>query len=296
MKDDQASSTAFTVLQGILYVAQSSPFSYLVDDEVVKVGKQILNGSEEGRKRLKQLQSPWFSMSVKFRELLILPGITLHYILRKRYVEEVARQALTDGITQVIMLGAGFDTLSWRLHQQHKQINFIEIDHPATQKVKVAALDKADDKGSNMHFLSVDFSRQDLQTALGEFAGFEAQRPTLFICEGVLMYLDEQDVSLLFKSIKNLSGSGTHFLYSTLEPKQSIKNTIPGLLYHHLKFIGEPINWDIDSHAMEDYLQKQQCQLKSMAGRDELVKSFVKDDVKLRLHSGEYFTHTQFID
>ncbi|MEY8198171.1 MAG: class I SAM-dependent methyltransferase [Colwellia sp.] len=294
MKDDQASSTAFTVLQGILYVAKSSPYNYLVDDEVVKVGRQILNASEEGRKRLKQLQSPWTLMSIKLKELLILPGITLHYILRKRYVEAVTRQALSDGVTQIVMLGAGFDTLSWRLHQKHSDVNFIEIDHPATQKVKVEALDKGDDKGSNMHFLSVDFSSQDLQSRLGEFAGFEPHRPTLFICEGVLMYLSEQDVDLLFKSIKHLSGSGTQFLYSTLEPKQNKKNTIPGLLYHHLKFIGEPINWDIDSEVMESYLQKQQCELKSMAGRDELIKFFIKDDIKVRLHSGEYFTHTQF--
>jgi methyltransferase (TIGR00027 family) len=296
MKDDQASSTAFTVLQGILYVAQSSPYSYLVDDEVVSVGKQILNSSDEGRKRLKQLESPWHKLSVRLKEYLILPGITLHYILRKRYVEQLTRQALSDGITQVVMLGAGFDTLSWRLHQKHSDVTFIEIDHPATQKVKVTALDQGAQKGSNMHFLSVDFSRQDLQTALGEFAEFDPTKPTMFICEGVLMYLSEQDVDLLFKSIKNLCGSGTQFLYSTLEPRDSSKNTIPNLLYHHLKFIGEPINWDIDSHAMEDYLQKQQCELKSMAGRDELVKSFVKGDMKLRLHSGEYFTHTQFND
>lgn len=291
MKDDQASSTAYTVLQGILYIAQSSPFSYLVDEEVVTVGQRILQSSEEGRKRLNQLSSPWFSRSVKFKEWLVLPGITLHYILRKRHVEALTRQAIEEGVTQVIMLGAGFDTLSWRLHQLHREVNFIEIDHPATQKVKAEALTNA---ASNMNFLSVDFSRQDLQTRLSECDKFEPQRPTLFICEGVMMYLSEKDVNLLFQSIKKLTGTGTQFLYSTLEPRNSAKNTIPGLLYHHLKFIDEAINWDIDSDKMADFIQQHGCEVKSIAGRDELLQQFVKDSSDIRLHSGEYFVHCQF--
>jgi methyltransferase (TIGR00027 family) len=294
MKDDQASSTAFTVLQGILYVAKSSPYQYLVDDEMVEVGRQILQDSEKGRSLLKQLDGPWFSLSVKVREALLLPGITLHYILRKRHVEDLTRQAIKDGVTQVVMLGAGFDTLSWRLHRQHSEVNFIEIDHPATQKVKAAALDKANAKGSNMHFLSVDFSCQDLQGRLGEFAGFEPSRKTLFICEGVLMYLDVNDVNHLFKSIQKLTGDGTEFLFSTLEPRKSPKNTIPGLLYYHLKFIGEPINWDIDSDKMADFIKPHGCELKSLAGRDKLLTRFVKDDGSVRLHSGEYFVHCRF--
>ncbi|MFT4930059.1 MAG: methyltransferase (TIGR00027 family) [Phenylobacterium sp.] len=295
MKDNEASSTAFTVLQGILYIAQSSPYSYLVDDDVVTVGRQILQDSETGRKLLKQLSGPWFSISVKIRERLLLPGITLHYILRKRHVEALTRQAISDGTTQVVMLGAGFDTLSWRLHQQHAEVNFIEIDHPATQAVKAQALNKQGNKGSNMHFLSVDFAKQDLKTRLGGLAEFDPERPTLFICEGVLMYLSEKDVTLLFDSIRDLTGSGSQFIYSVLEPQKHPKNTIPSLLYYHLKLLGEPINWDIASEDMAEFVKQQGCELKSMAGRDELLAAFVKDDANIRLHSGEYFSHCQFV-
>jgi methyltransferase (TIGR00027 family) len=294
MKDNQASSTAFTVLQGILHIAKSSPFSYLIDDEVVSVGEQILQSSDEGRKRLKQLNSPLFALSVKLREWIILPGITLHYILRKRHVEALTRQAISEGATQVIMLGAGFDPLSWRLHKKHSEVNFIEIDHPATQKVKAQALDKGNDKGPNMHFLSVDFARQTLQDELSKMPQFDSSRPTLFICEGVLMYLDEKDVNLVFSSINNLTGKGTQFVYSTLEPIGSPKNTIPKLLYHHLKFIGEPVNWDIASEEMAQFLVQHNCQLKSLAGKKELLAQFVKDPDSVRLHSGEYFVHCQF--
>lgn len=293
MKDDQASSTAYTVLQGILYVAQSTPFGYLVDDQVVKVGKKILQASEEGRNRLQQLDSVTFGWGVKLREAIMLPGITLHYILRKNHVETITRQAISDGVTQVVMLGAGFDTLPWRLHKQHADVNFIEIDHPATQKAKTAALNNSE-KGENLHFLSVDFAKEDLNSALGGFKMFQGQRPTLFICEGVMMYLDIKDVKILFESINHLCGSGTRFVFSTLEPQGSAKNTIPRLLYFYLKMLSEPIAWDIDSDKMSAFLTEQGCQLISMAGRDELLNAYVKDTKDISLHSGEYFCYCQF--
>tara|TARA_B100001971_G_C18267246_1_gene594457 strand:+ start:1380 stop:2264 length:885 start_codon:yes stop_codon:yes gene_type:complete len=293
VKNDQASSTAYTVLQGILHVAQASPYSYLVEDEVVELGQQILQGTEEGRKRLKQLATPMFTWSVKFRERLVLPGITLHYILRKRHVEAISQQAIEeDGVTQVVMLGAGFDTLSWRFHKRYPHVNFIEIDHPATQKAKVAGLNPGG--ASNMHFLSVDFAHQTLQHELSHFAGFEPERKTLFICEGVMMYLPEQAVHVLFQSIRALTGAGSLFLFSTLEPRNSPRNTIPSLLYYHLKLIGEPIAWSIGSERMADFIQQHDCELKSLAGRDALLERFVKDDRKLHLHSGEYFTLCEY--
>lgn len=293
MKDDQASSTAYTVLQGILYVAQSPDYGYLVDKEVVKVGRQILQGSDEGRNRLKQLEGAMFRWGVKLREAIMLPGITLHYILRKNHVESITRQAIEDGVTQVIMLGAGFDTLPWRLHKQHQEINFIEIDHPATQKAKTAALDQNHEKGDNLHFLSVDFAKQTLKDALAAFDKFESERPTLFICEGVMMYLSPKDVDILFDSIKALTGVGTRFVYSALEPQGSAKNTIPSLLYFYLKMIKEPIAWDLPSENMADFVKQRGWQQLGLAGRDELLSAYVKDTANVSLHSGEYFAYCQ---
>jgi len=294
MKDDQASSTAYSVLQGILYVAENSPHRDLVDPEVASVGKQILAASDEGQRRLKQLQSWLFMATIKLRERLLLPGVTLHYVMRKRHVEDITRRAIEQGKTQVVMLGAGFDTLPWRLHKQHRNVNFIEIDHPATQKEKVKALDKDHVKGPNMHFLSVDFSYQDLKTSLSEFEHFDPNRPTLFICEGVMMYLDLAAVDVLFDSIRSLTGVGTQFVFSTLEPRGSSKNTVPGLLYFHLKFIGEPIQWDHDSATMPEFIKARNCEVLSIAGRDEMIAEQTKEPLEIEVHQGEYFVHCRF--
>ncbi|MBQ4812472.1 class I SAM-dependent methyltransferase [Pseudoalteromonas luteoviolacea] len=296
MKDNDASSTAFTVAQGLLFAAQTSKYGDLVNDNVISVSRQILLGSEQGRHRLKQLESWWFCKLAKLRERLLLPGISLHYVLRKRHIEQLTLNALSDGISQVVVLGAGFDSLCWRLQHDYPKVNFIEIDHPATQKQKVKALEQGATQGKNMHFLAVDFGRQKLQTALTEFEAFDPKQSTLFICEGVLMYLNEKDVDTIFDSIRALTGCGTQFIFSTLEPKESPRNTVPKILYRHLEKLGEPVLWDIDSHLMQDYLQTHQCELHSVAGGQELVAQQIQGKLQQKMYQGEYFVHCTFRD
>jgi len=294
MKDNNASSTAFTVAQGLLFAAKTSQYGTLVTDNVISVSTQILQGSEQGRHRLKQLNSWWFCKLAKLRERLLLPGISLHYVLRKRHIEHITLDALSDGITQVVVLGAGFDSLCWRLQHDYPNANFIEIDHPATQEQKVKALEQGTKQNQNMHFLAVDFGRQQLKTALTEFEAFDPKRPTLFICEGVLMYLNKKDVNAIFDSIRALTGAGTQFVFSTLEPKESPRNTVPKMLYRHLEKLGEPILWDIDSHTMQSYLKTHLCQLHSIAGGQELVAQQIQGKLQQKMYQGEYFVHCTF--
>ncbi|WP_111979968.1 class I SAM-dependent methyltransferase [Algibacillus agarilyticus] len=295
MKENEASSTAFTVLQGILHVAYSTPHQYLVDKDIVETGELILKGSEEGRKRLKQITSPLSKLSTKLREYLLLPGITVHYVLRKSYIEEQALKAISEGVTQVVNLGAGFDTLAWRLHHVHSQVNFIEIDHPDTHKVKSEALlSDSSNKKDNMHFLSVDFTQQDLYSALDEFSAFDATRKTLYICEGVMMYLEVDEVNAIFSAIDKLTGADSLLLFTCLEPQHSPKNNVRSLLFSYLNMIGEPIKWELESQYMNKYLADKNCKFLALADTPELKKHFITHDSNYVYHEGEYLVLCRF--
>lgn len=294
MKQDQVSSTAFTVMQGILYIAQSSPFSYLVKSDVVEVGKKLLMDSEEGQRRLQQLASPILPLTVKVKEFLMLPGITLHYVLRKSYIEDKAIEAITNGTKQIVNLGAGFDTLAWRFCQQHEEVNFIEIDHPATSNYKKNALQKDADHLANMHFLSVDFSQQNLFQALDTCEHFDRSLPTLYICEGVLMYLSREDINTLFKSIEELTGKDSQLIFTAIEPQHSAKNNIRSLLYFYLKAVNEPICWVQDSSELESFVHAQNCNLEAYADTDELKRRYIQKGKTPNLHWGEYLVSVRF--
>ncbi|MER2492814.1 class I SAM-dependent methyltransferase [Catenovulum sediminis] len=286
MEQDKASSTAYTVLQGTLYTANKSQYASLVSEDVITACQQILQASEIGRARLKQLESKSYNLLASFAEKILMPGITLHYVLRKRYIEEVVREALTDGVTQVVNLGAGFDSLAWRLHKEYSEVNFIEIDHPATNAEKEKAL--FDTQPENLSLLAIDFSQTDTKGALSQFDRFDPSRPTIYICEGVLMYLKKQDVDLLFKNLKELTGTSTRIVFSALEPMSSANNNTGLLLRIYLKLVSEPLNWTISSTDISEFLDKQAFKLLEIADTPLLAEKSLKGIKHGTLHKGEY--------
>ncbi|MAC47045.1 class I SAM-dependent methyltransferase [Oceanospirillum beijerinckii] len=286
MKDDQASSTAYTVLQGILFSASKPDYQPLIPAEMQQACRKILSASAEGKKRLSQLDSRLYRSFAPVMENAMMPGITLHYVLRKRYIRDAVEAAIEEGFTQIVNLGAGFDTLAWELHQQHAGVNFIELDHPATNAQKAKALFEL--SPDNLHLLAVDFSETDAKGALEGFSGFDPERRTFYICEGVLMYLDQPDVERLFSGLKQLTGSGTRFVFTCVVPMTSPDNNCGWLLKLYLKIKGEPLNWMIEQKELPQFLQQQSYQLHDLAGTEQLKQRYLKDINHGVLHQGEF--------
>jgi methyltransferase (TIGR00027 family) len=156
-----------------------------------------------GRLRLGLFRSAWYQVFQRILESQIIPGIQLHYALRKLQLEQFANASLKRSARQVIVLGAGFDTLCLRLASQYRHVSFIEIDHPNTQALKVQSLSKRGMRPDNLNFISNDFMEKDLSAVLQDSEGIDKKMPTLIIAEGVLMYLSEQVVENLFNTFRD---------------------------------------------------------------------------------------------
>lgn len=286
MKENQASSTALTVLQGMLYTARNPEYAYLVDDELRQSCERILSLSEQGRKRLKQLDSWLPRQGLRLLERLIVPGIALHYVLRKRGIEDYALTQLKDGISQVIVLGAGLDTLAYRLSKKYPEVTFIEIDHPATQTLKAPFFNTAESgESANLHCLAIDFSRQTLEQELSQFPVFSADKPTLFICEGVLPYLTAAHVTVLFASLKQLCQHKLSFIFTALEPKNTAHHS---LLKFYLQQKGEPIQWEVASTELVDFVTAQGFVLEDLATEQHLCERYLTSTRPQVLFEHEY--------
>jgi len=293
VKEDQASITAYTVLQGVLFTATKPGFEALVDQSTREACRKVLSASAEGKKRLRQLDSPLFRTLAPLMEKAVLPGITLHYVLRKRYIRDAVEKAIAEGFTQVVNLGAGFDTLAWELHSRFPGVNFIEIDHPATSEQKQKIL--AADTGDNLHLLEVDFSKTDAKGALSNFSGFDASRSTFYICEGVLMYLKLPDVERLFKGMKELTNTCTRFVFSCVAPMSGKETNCGWLLRLYLMIKSEPLNWEIEQHAVEAFVDAQGYKLLDLAGTDQLKNRYLSSLRHGTLHRGEYLVQADLI-
>jgi len=285
MKQEQASATAYTVIQGILFASENKSVEQALEPDMLPACKQILEHSAEGRKRISQLNSGLFRLFARSMERFAMPGFYLHYILRKLYIEQVTKQAIEEGFTQFVSLGAGFDTVAWRFHQRFSEVHFIEIDHPATSKEKQQALTNP---GENFELLAVDLAEHDMEEVLNTQSQFDKDKKTLFVCEGVLMYLPLAAVEGVFAKIMNLSGSGTRFVFSGVAPDGSPNNNFGWLLRMALRYLGEPLAWSVEKDDIETFLTKQNYRLVESVEDSDLAPRFIPNTQLGKLHRGEY--------
>ena len=143
-----------------------------------------------------------------------IPGVYLHHVLRKRYIERLAREALSGTIRQMVVIGAGFDTLSLRLSKDHPECTILEIDHPATQQAKRSLLEHFELPQGRCHFLAADLADAALSSVLARCPDHDPDQPTLFIAEGLTMYLRESSMRRLLDDIAGqAAGSALVFTY-----------------------------------------------------------------------------------
>jgi methyltransferase (TIGR00027 family) len=115
------------------------------------------------------------------------PGVRTSVVARTRLIDDVVAER-APAVSQVVVLGAGFDTRPYRVPALAGPAVF-EVDHPDTQRRKRAVLDRAGARVRGVRFVATDFNLGELEGALAE-AGYRPDVPSLLVWEGVTNYLD----------------------------------------------------------------------------------------------------------
>ena len=127
-------------------------------------------------------------------------------VARTLYLDRIlARRA--NGMEQVVVLGAGYDTRAYGAPETDG-LAWFELDRAATQRLKAAALRRAGVDAAHVTLVEVDFSRED---AFAELLarGYDPQAKTLFLWEGVTLYLQEQEVRKTLRDIRRHAAPGS---------------------------------------------------------------------------------------
>ncbi|HSR86536.1 MAG TPA: SAM-dependent methyltransferase [Streptosporangiaceae bacterium] len=124
--------------------------------------------------------------------------------VRTRFVDTQVMGAIASGIPQVVICGPGYDDRALRFRTAGVQ--FIELDHPSTQADKARLL--RDLGAADVQFGAVDFRVGDVGAVL-ESAGHDVSRPSLFIAEGLLIYLDPLVCERLLASLAERAATGS---------------------------------------------------------------------------------------
>src|SRR5215472_13235553 len=137
----------------------------------------------------------------------ITPGIYGVQICRTRFIDDAVQDALSQGIGQVVIMGAGLDTRPYRL-AGIERVKVFEVDLPSVQEDKKKKLKKHFGRlPEQVTFIPIDFDTQRLETV---FTGtpFDPGRPAIFVWEGVTQYLSEEAVRQILAFV-GTSASGS---------------------------------------------------------------------------------------
>jgi methyltransferase (TIGR00027 family) len=148
------------------------------------------------------------------------PRLRWFIAARSRIAEEALNVAVDDGATQLVILGAGLDTLAYRTPLADR-LRIFEVDHPSTQAWKRKMLAAAAIAVPEaLSFVPIDFERQTLEEGL-KAAAFDPGARTFFSWLGVVPYLTEQAVFATLGYIAHLSG-GAEVVFDYVNPASSI--------------------------------------------------------------------------
>ena len=134
--------------------------------------------------------------------------------VRTHFFDEHFTKAAEAGIRQIVILASGLDSRAYRLDWPAGTTVF-EIDQPKVLEYKAATLAEHGVKpAAQLREVAVDL-RHDWPNALRE-NGFDADQPTAWLAEGLLMYLPADAQDRLFTLITELSASGSRIAVETV--------------------------------------------------------------------------------
>lgn len=151
-------------------------------------------GDADAQRRLARGMRP--GQAVRLRE---------HLRARTSFFDQAVLDAIRHGIDQVAIVGAGYDDRSLRFRSTG--VGFFELDHPDTQADKRRRLNAMQAERGPV-LVAADLEQDSVAERLA-IAGQTKRRPTLFICEGLLVYLSLGDISRLLSELASRAAGGS---------------------------------------------------------------------------------------
>jgi methyltransferase (TIGR00027 family) len=200
-------------------------------------------------------QSGWLANPATRAVGVWAPGALEFLTIRARLSDEIAADMADNGLEQIALLGAGFDTMSLRIRGVLRDVTIFEVDHPATQAVKREVMGRIG-APENLRFVAVDFERDDFVEKLRE-AGFAPGRHSLVLWMGVTYYLTAQAMTRALCQIHTLGGAGMRFVFDYM-----LKEVVKGASRNRDALskariaarLGEPWLFGLDPATVADYL------------------------------------------
>lgn len=185
----------------------------------------------------------------------LIPGLTYSIRARVRFFDDFVKRSADEGLEQLVILGAGYDTRAYRIPGL-ENVRVFEVDHPGTQSAKTEKIKEIFGMlPDHVRYIPVDLAAEDLGQGLLA-KGYDRSRNTLFLMEGLVMYLSPEAVDGMLAFMVENSGAGSAILFDyfqgsvvdgTCEAGRNIRD--------YVKQVGEPLMFGIEEGMVEKFLE-----------------------------------------
>ena len=258
MRKDKPSRTAFKVAMNILTLGEKPGMDQYFPSGVLEATAELLVASGAASRRWVQWARSKRMLAIYEALDWILPGQFEAFAHRKAFCEHQVREGIAVGASQILVLGAGYDTLGWRLSAEFPEVKFFEIDHPATAALKAKGVDAMGAR-DNLFLIAKDLGKHDLVDVLTENPSWDRNAQSVIIAEGLVMYLAPKSVKSLFGQCAASVEVGSRIAFSYIPTGADGRPDAgprTGLMLWLQKVAGEPWLWSIEPEALGLYLEE----------------------------------------
>jgi methyltransferase (TIGR00027 family) len=139
--------------------------------------------------------------------------------VRTRFFDDFLMSSASK-IEQIVILGAGMDTRAFRL-PLHRDTCLYEIDRPEVMQLKESLLPSTPGKCYRAS-ISMDLKQKWFEKLVE--SGFQPSKTSIWLLEGLLYYLTEDDVRAVLKAISDLTSQGSRLGADLINKKMRHSN------------------------------------------------------------------------
>jgi methyltransferase (TIGR00027 family) len=258
MKNKKPSRTALKVALNVITLGAKPGMEKILPPGIVEATEKLLITAGSARATSVRWARSQRMVSVYKAFDWMLPGQFEAFAHRKAFCERQVKDGIGAGATQILVLGAGYDTMGWRLAPQFSGVNFFEIDQPATARLKARGIE-AMGQPENLCLIAEDLAKQKLEDVLKTNESWDRSARTVTVAEGLVMYLPPEAVRDLFCQCAAIAGVGSRVVFSYIPTGADGRPDVgrwTGLMLWLQKIIGEPWIWSIRPEKLGSFLKE----------------------------------------
>lgn len=218
MHEDDISLTAWVVVASQLLLRRLPRWDFLVSDDNASFYEKCAEYCRRYSSACRLLGSAPWTFQLWLLERMLAMGVAQHFAFRKQAIARQVNECIQNGFSQLVVIGGGFDRLALDSASRYPHLRCFELDTPGMHAHKLAVIRAAyGELPVNLYAIGADLGQVALERVLSSHPAFDPTQRTVFVAEGVVMYLVEQDVKSLLSGLGRVCRVAYSLVFTAIE-------------------------------------------------------------------------------